>query len=206
MFRQKNNYGHGDRIGASTRRTLIYKSKEQLQEGMVFTISSFDVASNSGSYRPSRNEYKLNFTINTKVKLSKTVLVPTNVYSFTPASDVFNESYDNNFLVDVIGVMTGVGVEREYESDGVKTKMNVIELDSNGAPLLLSWEFQFSIEQIVFVASLTTYPSTTAPELVARWRLRGSIGDTKLWVGYYDICSYEGFYCENPPGNKFAIA
>lgn len=122
----------GDRIGASTRRTLIYKSKEQLQEGMVFTISSFDVASNSGSYRPSRNEYKLNFTINTKVKLSKTVLVPTNVYSFTPASDVFNESYDNNFLVDVIGVMTGVGVEREYESDGVKTKMNVIELDSNG--------------------------------------------------------------------------
>ncbi|XP_039688455.1 uncharacterized protein [Medicago truncatula] len=99
---------------------------------MVFTISSFDVASNSGSYRPSRNEYKLNFTINTKVKLSKTVLVPTNVYSFTSAYDVFNESYDNNFLVDVIGVMTGVGVEREYERDGVKTKMNVIELDSNG--------------------------------------------------------------------------
>jgi hypothetical protein len=33
---------------------------------------------------------------------------------------------------DVIGVMTGVGVEREYKRDGVKTKMNVIELDSNG--------------------------------------------------------------------------
>ncbi len=33
---------------------------------------------------------------------------------------------------DVIGVMTGVGVEREYEREGVKTKMNVIELDSNG--------------------------------------------------------------------------
>ncbi|XP_039682987.1 replication protein A 70 kDa DNA-binding subunit-like [Medicago truncatula] len=116
----------GDQIGASIRRTLIYKFKEQLQEGMVFTISSFDVDSNSGSYRPSRNEYKLNFTINTKVKLSKTVLVPTNVYSFTPAPDVFNESYDNNYLVDVIGVMIGVGVEREYERDGVKTKMNVM--------------------------------------------------------------------------------
>jgi len=33
----------------------------------------------------------------------------------------------------------------------------------------------------------------------------GPFGDTKSWVGY-DICSYEGFYCENPPGNKFAIA
>jgi len=28
--------------------------------------------------------------------------------------------------------MTGVGVEREYERDGGKTEMNVIELDSNG--------------------------------------------------------------------------
>jgi len=33
---------------------------------------------------------------------------------------------------DVIGFMTGIDVEREYEKEGVKTKMNVIELDSNG--------------------------------------------------------------------------
>ncbi|KEH26555.1 DUF223 domain protein [Medicago truncatula] len=36
----------GDRIGAFIRRTLIL-NKEQLQEGMVFTISSFDFACNS---------------------------------------------------------------------------------------------------------------------------------------------------------------
>jgi len=28
--------------------------------------------------------------------------------------------------------VTGVCVEKEYEREGVKTKMNVIELDSNG--------------------------------------------------------------------------
>jgi len=50
----------GDRIDASIRRTSIYKFKEQLQKGMMFTISSFDVACTNGSYRPSRNEYKLN--------------------------------------------------------------------------------------------------------------------------------------------------
>jgi hypothetical protein len=33
----------------------------------------------------------------------------------------------------------------------------------------------------------------------------GPFGDTKSWVGC-DICSYEGFYYENPPGNKFTIA
>jgi len=31
----------------------------------------------------------------------------------------------------VIGVMTGVGVEREYKREGVRIKMNVVELDSN---------------------------------------------------------------------------
>jgi len=33
---------------------------------------------------------------------------------------------------DVIGVVTGVCVEKEYEREGVKTKTNVIEFDSNG--------------------------------------------------------------------------
>ncbi|KEH43580.1 animal RPA1 domain protein [Medicago truncatula] len=61
----------GDRISAFIRRTLIYKFKEQLQKGMMFRISSFDFACNSGSYRPLHNEYKLNFTINTKVKIFK---------------------------------------------------------------------------------------------------------------------------------------
>ncbi|KEH21935.1 DUF223 domain protein [Medicago truncatula] len=69
-----------DRIGAFIRRTLIYKFKEQLQEGMVFMISSIDFACNSGSYRPSHNEYKLNFTTNTKIKISKSSLVPTNIW------------------------------------------------------------------------------------------------------------------------------
>ncbi|AES61945.1 animal RPA1 domain protein [Medicago truncatula] len=73
----------GDRIGAFIRRTLIYKFNEQLQEGMVFTITSFDFVCNSGLYRPSHNEYKLNFTINTKIKIFKSSLVPTNMYSFT---------------------------------------------------------------------------------------------------------------------------
>ena len=97
-------------------KTLIYKFKEQLQEGVVFTIFSFDVACNIGVYRPSRNEYKLNFTINTKMKIYKTALINILIYvKYT----------------DVIRVLTGVRVEREYERDGGKTKMNVIELGSN---------------------------------------------------------------------------
>lgn len=35
-------------------------------------------------------------------------------------------------LLDVIGFFTGVGAERQYERNGVSTKMNVIELESEG--------------------------------------------------------------------------
>lgn len=35
-------------------------------------------------------------------------------------------------VVDVIGVLTGVGSEREYERNGSKTKLNVICLEAYG--------------------------------------------------------------------------
>jgi len=43
-------------------------------------------------------------------------------------------------MTGMIGIMTGMSVEREYEIDNGKTKMNVIEIDSNG----LAWFF-FSV-------------------------------------------------------------
>ena len=40
--------------------------------------------------------------------------------------------FDSYICADVIGVLTGVGTEKEYEKDGKKTKMIVIELESDG--------------------------------------------------------------------------
>lgn len=36
------------------------------------------------------------------------------------------------FDADVIGMLTAIGTEREIERNGVRTKMNVIALDSDG--------------------------------------------------------------------------
>jgi len=36
------------------------------------------------------------------------------------------------FCLDVIGMFTGVGTERELEKGGKKTKMNVILIESDG--------------------------------------------------------------------------
>lgn len=36
------------------------------------------------------------------------------------------------FCIDVVGLFNGVGTERQYERNGLPTKMNVIELESEG--------------------------------------------------------------------------
>lgn len=35
-------------------------------------------------------------------------------------------------IIDVMGLFTGVGTERNYERNGLPVKMNVIELESDG--------------------------------------------------------------------------
>ncbi|KAK2383283.1 replication factor A protein [Trifolium repens] len=56
-------------------------------------------------------------------------------YGLTLSSlaEVCSHSHDYEFLVDVIGLMTGISPEREYVRDGKITKMVVIELtDASG--------------------------------------------------------------------------
>ncbi|MCH93544.1 replication protein A 70 kDa dna-binding subunit, partial [Trifolium medium] len=54
-------------------------------------------------------------------------------FQFVPISDVVGGSYDTDYLVDVIGVLTGVGSEREITNqNGSTTKLNVIALEADG--------------------------------------------------------------------------
>jgi len=45
-----------------------------------------------------------------------------------------------------MGMLTGVGTQREYERNGVKTKMNAIQLDFDGFVCLIysNWCFKAS--------------------------------------------------------------
>ncbi|GAU51449.1 hypothetical protein TSUD_413460 [Trifolium subterraneum] len=54
-------------------------------------------------------------------------------FHFVPMADVVGGSYDTDYLVDVIGVLTGVGSEREITNqNGTTTKLNVIALEADG--------------------------------------------------------------------------
>ncbi|CAJ2651720.1 unnamed protein product [Trifolium pratense] len=122
----------GDRIHATVRRTLIYKFEKDLKEDNVFMISNFGVAANIGSYRTTRHMYKLNFQFATRLKLSENRFVPPNLYLISNPSEIFSGHYDTDYLVDLMGMLTGVGMEKTYDRNGTQSKMVVVELDHDG--------------------------------------------------------------------------
>ncbi|XP_068487169.1 uncharacterized protein [Phaseolus vulgaris] len=122
----------GVRIHASVRRTLIYKFQNQICEDRVYSIQSFTVASNLGSYRTTKHEYKINFQYGTKVSLMANEVVPQSTPQYTPLSLIFAPGFDTDYLVDIIGVLTGVGTERELRKEGRTSKLNVISIDCDG--------------------------------------------------------------------------
>ncbi|KAK2449021.1 replication protein A 70 kDa DNA-binding subunit E [Trifolium repens] len=57
-------------------------------------------------------------------------------FHFVPISEIVGGSYDTDYLCDVMGVLTGVGQEREVTNqNGSTTKLNVIALEANGSKI-----------------------------------------------------------------------
>ncbi|AES65761.1 replication protein A 70 kDa DNA-binding subunit B [Medicago truncatula] len=122
----------GDRINASVRRTLIYKYEKELREDRVFSIGNFSVASNVGSYRTARHPYKINFQYGTKIKQCDDKFVPADIYVIGDSREIFQSEYDTDYLIDVMGMLKAVGVEKSYTRNGSQSKMIPIELDYDG--------------------------------------------------------------------------
>ncbi|KAK2359764.1 ATP-dependent DNA helicase PIF1 [Trifolium repens] len=121
-----------DRIHATVRRTLIYKFNKELKEDSVFAISNFGAVSNIGSYRTTKHLYKLNFQFSTRIKLSGSRYVPQNLYLISHPAEIFSGRYDTDYLVDLMGMLTAVDVEKTYQRNGAQSKNVVIELDHDG--------------------------------------------------------------------------
>lgn len=64
------------------------------------------VAANGGSYKTTHHPYKLNFQFGTKCLPLCGALVSGSDFKFVPISDKVGGSYDCDYLVDVIGMLT----------------------------------------------------------------------------------------------------
>ncbi|KAK2458441.1 replication protein A 70 kDa DNA-binding subunit E [Trifolium repens] len=123
----------GAKIHATVKKTLIYKFKDELKEGKIYAFENMGVATNGGPYRSTQHRYKLNFQFTSIVQRFCNQDIVKSPFNFTPIAEILGGSYDTDFLVDVIGFLTGVGCEREITNQhGVTSKLNVIELEADG--------------------------------------------------------------------------
>ncbi|KAK2415843.1 replication protein A 70 kDa DNA-binding subunit C [Trifolium repens] len=118
----------GAKIHATIRKGLVSMFDSKIEEGQVYNMSYFSIFPQSGSYRTTLHPYKLVFHSRTMVELSKSSDITEYGLSITTLAEVCSHTHDYEFLVDVIGLMTGISAEREYVRDGKLTKMIIVEL------------------------------------------------------------------------------
>nr|XP_029152064.1 uncharacterized protein LOC112783053 [Arachis hypogaea]XP_029152065.1 uncharacterized protein LOC112783053 [Arachis hypogaea]XP_029152066.1 uncharacterized protein LOC112783053 [Arachis hypogaea] len=123
------------KIQATVKKPLFNRFRDLIVEGQVYRMAYFTVVSNHGSYRATSHEFKLVFLHRTTVVAVDEDVIPKTCFNMFPFSDLLNTTEDYDFLVDVIGLLTSVGEEKEYAKEGKIVKMIVLELTSKDLTL-----------------------------------------------------------------------
>ncbi|KAK2365938.1 replication factor A protein [Trifolium repens] len=118
----------GGKIHASIKKQLMYMYESKLKAGQVYEISNFAIFPQSGLYRTTLHPYKIIFLLKTKLNPSEGAGISEFGLTFTKIDEICAHTHDYEYLVDVIGVVTGMSAEREYVRDGKITKMIIVEL------------------------------------------------------------------------------
>ncbi|QHO02627.1 Replication protein A 70 kDa DNA-binding subunit C [Arachis hypogaea] len=127
---------HCEKIQATVKKPLLNRFKDHIVEGQVYRIAYFTVVSNHGSYRATSHEFKLVFLHRTTVVAVDEDVIPKTCFNMFPFSELLNMTKDYDFLVDVIGLLTSVGEEKEYAKEEKFVKMIMLELSSKNAMAL----------------------------------------------------------------------
>ncbi|WJX89952.1 hypothetical protein P8452_71903 [Trifolium repens] len=112
----------------SVRRQLIYLFLSKIVEGNMYKMSHFIVVPADDRYRTTFYPYKLMFMMKTKVRNCPNHTIDRYGLSATNITQICSFGADYCYLIDVIGVVTGITIEREYIRDAKMTRMIILEL------------------------------------------------------------------------------
>ncbi|QHO58728.1 Replication protein A 70 kDa DNA-binding subunit C [Arachis hypogaea] len=121
---------HCEKIQATVKKPLLNRFRDHIVEGQVYRMAYFTVVSNHDSYRATSHEFKLVFLHRTTIVAVDEDVIPKTCFNMLPFSELLNMTQDYEFLVDVIGLLTLVGEEKEYAKKEKIVKMIVLKLTS----------------------------------------------------------------------------
>ncbi|KAK7255524.1 hypothetical protein RIF29_28937 [Crotalaria pallida] len=174
---------HGDKIQATVRKTLVYKFVDQLKEGVVYRFAYFSVVPNTGSYRATHHEHKLVFQMRTTVQPCESSVIPRHGLCCVSFAALLKYDKDSDFLIDVIGVLSGISTDREYLKDGKVTKMLVLELTNSRGKIECTLFGDFAYQIKCFIEPGNIHP-TVIVLLYAK---------VKLYRGLCELCGCAKF-------------
>ncbi|KAL4357200.1 hypothetical protein AHAS_Ahas09G0162900 [Arachis hypogaea] len=136
----------------------------------------FSIVPNQGSYRATRHQFKLIFQFRTTVKAAICDFIPKSALTISPFTELLETKEDFNFLVDVVGLLVSVSEEKEYDKDGKKMKMDVMELAENDYRIRYALFGEYVNELNRFLSSGYAEQSVVILQLAKVKFFRGRIG------------------------------
>ncbi|QHO53565.1 Replication factor-A carboxy-terminal domain protein [Arachis hypogaea] len=120
------------KIQAMIRDQLISNFAVSLNEGDMYLMTHFTIVPNTGLNRMMKHRFRLLFQYKTSVVSVVSPRIPHSGLCFTSIDEIDQMTKDDNFLIDFVGIITGVRKERYVASYRKLIKAVVLEGFTDG--------------------------------------------------------------------------
>ncbi|KAJ1384829.1 Nucleic acid-binding, OB-fold [Sesbania bispinosa] len=118
----------GCKIQAKVYKLLFTNFISDMVEGAVYILRNFNVVPNVGSNKATNHPFTIVFQRRTVVTRTELDVVHTIGLSPLPANAIRQRQFSEEFLLDIVGLLTGVSTEKEYVVTGVVHRFITLEL------------------------------------------------------------------------------
>ncbi|XP_074314164.1 uncharacterized protein LOC141649370 [Silene latifolia] len=116
----------GELIQATVAKTLVRIFNPLMHEGNIYTISKFVTEQNLGNDRATFHKCRIAMQFATRVKEVHGHEIPSQAFTFVSIEDIIHGNVDNEYYIDVIGVITQF---QEYEEIKGYKKICIDQMD-----------------------------------------------------------------------------
>ncbi|KAJ1435998.1 hypothetical protein SESBI_04551 [Sesbania bispinosa] len=118
----------GNCIESVIQKHFMHRFANSVIEGEVYNVTQFTVARNSGKFRATHHDHKLTFNANTRIVPCLTVAIPGTGLSLVKTSDILKTKGSSQYLVDFMGIVTGISEKLTLRKEGRQTCLMLIDM------------------------------------------------------------------------------